>query len=74
MELSTKEYKEGLSKRKSFLISSLAREDKTVFTIEDVRKIIKDSAKRTMHSLIQKKWVLPLKRGAENTAGHPITR
>jgi len=63
MELSTKEYKEGLSKRESFLISSLAREDKTIFNIEDVRKIIKDSAKRTMHSLIQKKWVLPLKKG-----------
>ncbi len=63
MELSTKQYKEGLSKRESFLISSLARKDKTIFTIEDVRKIIKDSAKRTMHSLIQKKWVLPLKKG-----------
>jgi len=39
MELSTKEYKQGLSKRESFLISSLAREDKTIFDIEDTKRI-----------------------------------
>jgi len=63
MELSTKKYKKGLSKRESFLISFLAREDKTVFTIEDAKKIFKENVKKIMHSLIQKKWVLPLKRG-----------
>jgi len=63
MELSTKEYKQGLSKRESFLISSLAREDKTIFDIEDAKKIIEENAKKTMYSLIQKKWVLPLRRG-----------
>lgn len=55
MELSTKEYKDGLSKKESFLISSLAREDKTIFDIKDARKIIGENAKKTMHSLIQKK-------------------
>jgi len=52
MELSTKEYKEGLSKRESFLISFLARKDRTIFHIEDARKIIGENAKKTMHSLI----------------------
>jgi len=63
MELSTKEYKKGLSKRESFLISSLARQDKTVFSIEDAKRVVKENAKKSMHSLIEKKWVLPLKRG-----------
>jgi hypothetical protein len=35
MEPSAKEYRKGLSKKESFLISSLAREDKLIFTIED---------------------------------------
>lgn len=63
MGLSTRKYKQGLSKKESFLISSLARGNKNVFTIEDARGIVKDNTKKIMHSLIQKKWVLPLKRG-----------
>jgi predicted transcriptional regulator of viral defense system len=63
MELTTKEYKQGLSKKESFLISSLASRDKSIFGIEDAKEIVKENAKKTMHSLIQKKWVLPLKRG-----------
>lgn len=63
MELTTKEYRKGLSKRESFLISSLANKDKSIFNIEDAKKIVKENTKKTMHSLIRKKWVLPLKRG-----------
>lgn len=63
MELSTRTYKQGLSKKESFLISSLARENKNVFTIEDARQIVKDNTKKIMHSLMEKKWLLPLKRG-----------
>ena len=57
------EHKRGLTPRESFLISALAREDKHIFSIEDVRKLIDNSPKRMMSSLISKKWVLPLKKG-----------
>lgn len=63
MELNTTEYKGGLTNRESFLISTLARQDKAVFSIEDARAVMGESAKKVMHSLIRKKWVLPLKRG-----------
>ncbi len=63
MPLSTKEYKKGLNKRESFLISSLARADKNIFTLADAKRIVKKNTKELMHSLIEKKWVLPLKRG-----------
>lgn len=63
MEPTTTEYKRGVTDRESFLISTLARQDKAVFDIEDVRTVIGENAKKVMHSLIQKKWVLPLKRG-----------
>jgi len=59
----TKEYRKGLSKKESFLISSLAREDKTIFTIEDARRYVPENTKEVMHSLARKKWVLPLKKG-----------
>ncbi|MBW2040009.1 MAG: hypothetical protein JRI46_10550 [Deltaproteobacteria bacterium] len=57
------EYKKGLTPGESLLISTLAREDKKIFSIEDVRKIIKKEPKKVMSSLIGKKWVLSLKRG-----------
>jgi predicted transcriptional regulator of viral defense system len=63
MELTTRTYKGGLTDRESFLVSTLAREDKAIFGIEDVRAVIGEHAKKVMHSLIRKKWVLPLKRG-----------
>ena len=63
MPLSTKEYKQGLNKTESFLLSSLARADKNIFTLADAKRIIKKNTKELMHSLIEKKWVLPLKRG-----------
>jgi len=58
-----KSYKRGVTSRESLLISSLAREDKKIFSIEDAKSIIEKDAKRVMSSLIRKKWVLPLKRG-----------
>jgi len=63
MEPNTTEYKGGLTDRESFLISTLARQDKAVFSIEQARGVMGENAKKVMHSLIQKKWVLPLKRG-----------
>jgi len=63
MTPSAKEYRQGLSKKESFLISSLAREDKSIFTIDDARKHIPTNTKEVMYSLVRKKWVLPLQRG-----------
>ena len=56
-------HKKGLTTRESYLISALAREDKHIFSIEDVKKLVESSPKRVMSSLISKKWVLPLKKG-----------
>jgi predicted transcriptional regulator of viral defense system len=57
------DHKKGLTPRESLLISALARQDKKIFSIEDARSAIEGDVKRTMSSLILKKWVLPLKRG-----------
>jgi predicted transcriptional regulator of viral defense system len=58
-----RDYKRGLTDREALLISSLARADKKIFSIEDARALIKKDARKIMSSLISKKWVLPLKRG-----------
>src|SRR4030043_1671110 len=58
-----KDYKKGLTSRESFLISTLARQDKKIFNIEAARSVIEKDTKKIMSSLIRKKWVLPLKRG-----------
>ncbi len=60
---SEEDYKKGLTSRESFLVSTLAREDKKIFGIEDVRSIIGKDPKRVMSSLLRKKWILSLKRG-----------
>jgi len=57
------DYKKGLTLRESLLISSLARQDRKIFSIEDARAVIEKDAKKVMSSLMRKKWVLPLKRG-----------
>ncbi len=62
-EMPEEDRKKGLTSRESLLISSLAREDKKIFSIEDVKRVIEKNPKRVMSSLIKKKWVLPLKRG-----------
>lgn len=63
MEPMTEKYREGLGKKESFLISSLARGNRNIFTVEDVKAIIGDAAKRTIYNLVKKKWILKLKRG-----------
>jgi len=40
MGLNTDKYRSSLSKMGSFLLSTLARENKSVFTIKDVEKIL----------------------------------
>ena len=57
------DYKKGLTSRESLLISSLARKDRKIFSIEDARTVIERDTRKVMSSLMRKKWVLPLKRG-----------
>lgn len=59
--LTTTKYK-GLTEKESFLLRSLAREDKKIFTIKDAEKFIKNP-KKVIHSLSKKGWILGLKRG-----------
>jgi predicted transcriptional regulator of viral defense system len=63
MEPTTENYREGLGKKESFLISSLARENRNIFNVDDVKSIVDGAAKKTINSLVRKKWLLPLKRG-----------
>lgn len=53
----------GLSNKESFLLSTLARKDKPIFSINDARKVLKGDVRKTLSSLKEKKWILPLKRG-----------
>ena len=63
MVLIKEKYRKGLSKKESFLISTLAGRDKKIFTIDEAEAILGKYAKKFMSSLIKKRWVLPLKRG-----------
>lgn len=63
MEPTTGKYREGLGKKESFLISSLARENRSVFTAEDAKAIVGMTAKKAIYNLVKKKWVLKLQRG-----------
>jgi predicted transcriptional regulator of viral defense system len=59
----TKTYKKGLTSKESLLLSTLARLDKHIFSIREAKRVVKDNTKKILHSLVEKKWVLPLKRG-----------
>lgn len=63
MGLLTGEYRKGLGKKESFLISTLSRDDKLIFTTEDAKAIIGEKAKNTIYYLVKKKWILKLKKG-----------
>lgn len=57
----TKKYK-GLGDKESFLLLSLARKDKQIFTIDDAKEIM-ERPKKIIYSLSKKGWILHLKRG-----------
>lgn len=63
MAFTTEQYREGLTNKESFLISSLAKNDMKVFTIEDAKTIAGKQAVKMLTNLVKKKWVLKLKRG-----------
>ena len=52
-----------LTKRESYLLSWLAREDRNIFSINEIRKVTPGDAAKIAHSLVQKRWILPLKKG-----------
>jgi predicted transcriptional regulator of viral defense system len=63
MKENTEKYRKGLSKKESFLLSELARENKPIFTVKEAKKILKEEPYLTLHSLKEKKWILTLKSG-----------
>jgi len=63
MLLTTEKYKQGLGKKESFLISTLARQDKAIFTVDDAKALVGDDAKALLFRLAKKKWILSLKMG-----------
>ena len=63
MGLSTDDYRKGLGKKESLLVSSFARDDKLIFTTEEAKALIGQNAKNTIYNLVKKKWILQLKKG-----------
>jgi predicted transcriptional regulator of viral defense system len=63
MAPTTESYRKGLTSGESFLLSSLAREGKAVFSMVDARQILGAKTKQALSRLSKKKWVLRLRRG-----------
>lgn len=59
----TDKYRKGLSKKESFLLSELARENKPIFTATQAKKILKEEPYLILHALKEKRWILVLKNG-----------
>jgi len=57
MALTTEQYRRGLTKKESFLISSLARSDKKIFATEDAKAIAGEQANKMLMNLVKKKWI-----------------
>ena len=63
MAPTTESYRQGLTSRESFFLSTLAREGKAIFSMSDARQILGAKTRRMLSRLSHKKWVLRLKRG-----------
>lgn len=61
MELTTQN-RGTLTQRESFILSDLAKNNQSIFTIQDLKKY-GGMAKKVSYSLTKKKWILKLKRG-----------
>ncbi|MBU1339233.1 MAG: hypothetical protein KKD56_09205 [Acidobacteria bacterium] len=59
----TETYRKGLSNKESFLLSKLLKNNKSIFTSEHARKILKEEPYQVLHSLSRKNWILSLKGG-----------
>jgi len=56
-------YRKGLSKKESFLLSELARNNRPIFTAKEARALLKEDPYLTLHQLKKKKWILAIKGG-----------
>lgn len=61
MELTTQN-RGTLTKKESFILSDMAKDNKNIFTIQDLKKY-GGPAKKVSYSLAKKKWILKLKKG-----------
>jgi predicted transcriptional regulator of viral defense system len=59
----TEEYRKGIGKKESHLLSELARQNKPIFTAKDAKSILKEDPYPTLHQLKKKKWILAIKGG-----------
>jgi len=59
----TESYRQGLTPREAFFLSTLARAGNAIFSMSDARQILGARTRQTLSLLSQKKWVLRLKRG-----------
>jgi predicted transcriptional regulator of viral defense system len=63
MKDSAELYRKGLSKKESFLLSELARNNRPIFTAKEARAFLKEDPYLTLHQLKKKKWILAIKGG-----------
>ncbi len=64
--MATKKTRKGLGKKSAFLLSTLAAENKTIFTIDEAASILqekKSSVAKLLHDLTRKNWLLRLSKG-----------
>jgi len=59
----TEEYRKGIGKKESLLLTELARQNRPIFTVKDARAILKENPYLTLHQLKRKKWILTIKGG-----------
>jgi len=57
------EYRKGLGKKESLLLSELARKNKVIFTAREAKAVLAEDPYLALHKLMKKKWLLQLKRG-----------
>lgn len=55
----TEEYRKGIGKKESLLLSELARQNKPIFTAGDAKAILKEDPYLTLHQLKKKNGFWP---------------
>lgn len=63
MKENTEDYRKGLGKKESLLLTELARKNKPVFTAKDAKAILRENPYSMLHQLKKKKWILVIKGG-----------
>ena len=60
--ISIKKYRRTSSDRESRVLSELSYKNKSVFTLDDIKKLV-DKPKNFLDQLTRKKWILRIRRG-----------